>query len=243
MRFRTRSGFDLRPSLPVPAGRASSDEVAQARCAEGEIGRATCLIRSKNQSQRLWSKLGSEPNNQPATGKAVPNDIGGLSILKGLVLYGATITFAVLYIHFMVKIFQAPANRPPSFEGSLVSAAAALAGVLGSAFALDIGSPTDAGSTNPALNQALEQARTATQGKHWSAYVRRLLSLEPANVASASWPKTFGIWVYATVAGAVAITYVVNPHTTPAPVKALAISFGGYVIALITRAYGITTKG
>jgi hypothetical protein len=40
----------------------------------------------------------------------------------------------------------------------------------------------------------------------------------------------------------VAITYVVNPQTTPASVKALAIAFAGYVVALITRAYGITTK-
>jgi hypothetical protein len=173
-------------------------------------------------------------------------DIGGSSTLKGLVLYGAVITFAVLYIHFMVEIFQAPKGKPPSFETSLISAAAALAGVLGSAFALDIGSPTDPGSTNPELAEALAAARKQTEGKKgrgWTTYVRRALSLEPADVKSASWPKTFGIWVYALIAGAVAITYIVNPSTTPGAVRALAISFGGYVIALITRAYGITTKG
>lgn len=174
----------------------------------------------------------------PETGKPVPTDIGGLSILKGLVLYGATATFAVLYIHFMVEIFQA-ASKPPNFAGSLVSAAAALAGVLGSAFALDIGSPTEPGSTNPELNDALKAGGNKPS---WTAYVRRALSLEPANIKATSWPKTVGIWVYAIIAGAVAITYVVNPHTTPGSVKALAVSFGGYVIALITRAYGITTK-
>lgn len=171
---------------------------------------------------------------QAKTGRTSASDIGGLSILKGLVLYGAVATFAATYIYFIVKIFEA-ANKPPVFTATLVSAAAALAGVLGSAFALDIGSPTDVGSTNPDLD-------TALKGKKRSRYVRRALSLEPANTEAASWPKTCGIWVYAIIAGAVAITYVVNPHTTPASVKALAIAFGGYVVALITRAYGITTK-
>jgi hypothetical protein len=188
-----------------------------------------------------------DKDGKATTGKTTATDIGGLSILKGLVLYGAVITFAVLYIHFMVEIFQASNGKPPSFETSLVSAAAALAGVLGSAFALDIGSPTDPGSTNPELAGALkarrESADTDKKKGSWIAYVRLLLSLEPPDVNSASWPKTFGIWVYALIAGAVAITYVVNPSTTPGSVRALALSFGGYVIALITRAYGITTKG
>lgn len=170
------------------------------------------------------------------TGKTSATDIGGLSILKGLVLYGAVGTFAATYIYFVIKIFEAT-GKPPVFTATLVSAAAALAGVLGSAFALDIGSPTDVGSTNPELDAALAPAKPKR-----SAYVRRALSLEPANTHAASWPKTCGIWVYAIVAGTVAITYVVNPHTTPASVKALAIAFGGYVVALITRAYGITTK-
>jgi hypothetical protein len=185
-----------------------------------------------------------DKKGEAVTTETTATDIGGSSILKGLVLYGAVITFAVLYIHFMVEIFQAPKGKPPSFETSLISAAAALAGVLGSAFALDIGSPTDPGSTNPELAVALAAARNPADKKKggWKAYVRRALSLEPADVKSASWPKTFGIWVYALIAGAVAITYVVNPSTTPGAVRALAISFGGYVIALITRAYGITTR-
>jgi hypothetical protein len=193
------------------------------------------------ESSELPDKAG-----KATTGKTTATDIGGLSILKGLVLYGAVITFAVLYIHFMVEIFQASNGKPPSFETSLVSAAAALAGVLGSAFALDIGSPTDPGSTNPELAGALEARKESAgkkKGSGWTTYVRLLLSLEPPDVNSASWPKTFGIWVYALIAGAVAITYVVNPSTTPGSVRALAVSFGGYVIALITRAYGITTKG
>jgi uncharacterized integral membrane protein len=44
------------------------------------------------------------------------------------------------------------------------------------------------------------------------------------------------------VASAVAVTYVVNQNQTPASIKALAVAFGGYVIALVTAAYGITKR-
>ena len=72
--------------------------------------------------------------------------IGGLSALKGLVLYGAVLTFAGLYIYFIVRI--SGASRYPRIDGTLITTAAALAGVLGSAFALEIGTPTEPAATN-----------------------------------------------------------------------------------------------
>jgi hypothetical protein len=161
--------------------------------------------------------------------------IAGLSALKGLVLYGAILTFAGLYVYFILKIMGARAGSPPKLDASLVSAAAALAGVLGSAFALEIGTRTPHSSTNANLSNAIERATTGKQKlatKLW-----QTLSLEPESTSTASWPKTFGIWVYAIVASAVAITYVLNQHETPGTIKALAVAFGGYVIALITAAY------
>jgi hypothetical protein len=68
--------------------------------------------------------------------------IAGLSALKGLVLYGAIFTFAGLYVYFIVRITTARAGSAPKLDAALVSAAAALAGVLGSAFALEIGTTT-----------------------------------------------------------------------------------------------------
>ena len=65
----------------------------------------------------------------------------------------------------------------------------------------------------------------------------QIFSLEPEGTTAASWPKTFGIWVYAVVASAVAVTYVFNQNQTPGTIKALAVAFGGYVIALVTAAY------
>ncbi len=166
--------------------------------------------------------------------------IAGISTLKGLVLYGATLTFAGLYIYFIVKISDAAAGRSPTLDAALISAAAALAGVLGSAFALEVGTTSDASATNTALDAQVNAANGAGMVRKALARIWQALSLDPRNVNSSSWPKTFGIWVYAIVASAVAITYVLNQNETPDSIKALAVAFGGYVIALVTAAYKST---
>jgi len=163
--------------------------------------------------------------------------IGGISTLKGLVLYGAIFTFAGLYIYFIVEISNAAVGKHPALDATLISTAAALAGVLGSAFALEVGTTTDPSTTNGALNQRVEAARAGSVAKRVVARIWQALSLDPRNVNSSSWPKTFGIWVYAVIASAVAITYVLNQNETPDSIKALAVAFGGYVIALVTAAY------
>ncbi len=172
--------------------------------------------------------------------------IAGLSVLKGLVLYGATLVYAGFYAYFMQQIWSTGTGTA-AFDGAMVAAAAALAGVLGSAFALVIGVPADA--TNSGLasdeNQLKEngrwkaETRARDKSRFWT---RRLLSLEPGDARSASWPMTFGIWTYALVASAVSITYVLNQSETPKEIKALAIVFGGYVITLVTAAYGAASK-
>jgi hypothetical protein len=172
----------------------------------------------------------------PAAAKVAPK-IGGLSVLKGLILYGAILTFGGLYAYFVVEIFSAK-SAPPHFDAVMVWTAAALAGVLGSAFALEVGTTSDQSTTNRALNKELERA----SGKQLAlARVWQTLSLDASNPQSASWPKTFGIWAYAVVASAVAVTYVLNPNQTPQSIKALAVAFGGYVIALVTAAYKSST--
>ena len=183
------------------------------------------------------------------TSGATPSPIGGLAariaglpILKGLVLYGATLTFAGFYTYFIAKIAGAPAGTPPEFDTAMVAAAAALAGVLGSAFALYIGVPTPEEAINNELQEELERSK----GKHWYrnrdrflANIRIVLSLDPGGTNRASWPLTAGIWTYALVAAAVAIVYFLNQEETPAEIKALALAFGGYVVGLLTTAYGI----
>jgi hypothetical protein len=159
--------------------------------------------------------------------------IGGLAALKGLMLYGAVLTFAGLYIYFIVRI--SGTSGDPRIDSALITAAAGLAGVLGSAFALEIGTPTEPASTNRGLRHAAETAGNRRQ--RVAARLRQGVSLEPKRVDSASWPKTFGIWVYAVIAFAVAVTYVLNQDSTPPAIRALAIAFGGYVVALVNAAY------
>jgi hypothetical protein len=171
---------------------------------------------------------GSPDPGQPTDG------IAGMSSLKGLLLYGATLAFVGLYGYFIIKIFGAPRGTPPTFGTTTVGAAAALAGALGSAFALEIGAPTGEQEVNQALGAV---ASGAPRASRVLARVRRVLSLAPGSTHDASWPKTFGIWAYAAVAGAVAFTYVVNQHETPPAVRALAVAFAGYIVALISAAY------
>ena len=90
--------------------------------------------------------------------------VGGLSALKGLVLYGAVLTFAGLYIYFIVRISGASGH--PKIDGTLITTAAALAGVLGSAFALEIGRPTDPASTNQRLRDAAGPSHKLSDAGH-----------------------------------------------------------------------------
>jgi hypothetical protein len=166
--------------------------------------------------------------------------IGGISTLKGLVLYGATLTFAGLYVYFIVEISDTAVGSHATLDAATVSAAAALAGVLGSAFALEVGTTSDTAPTNAALDNGVNAANGASMVRQALARIWQALSLDPRNRNSSSWPKTFGIWVYAIVASAVAITYVLNQSETPDSIKALAVAFGGYVIALVTAAYKST---
>jgi hypothetical protein len=174
-------------------------------------------------------------------GTTLAGRIAGLSVLKGLVVYGATLTFAGLYAYFMEEIVTA-SKTPPHLNGVMVSAAAALAGVLGSAFALIMGVPIR--TTNEALARDLAPARDLDDRLDpkklpRKTRLRRVLSLEPGGTDQPSWPQTFGVWMYAAVASAVAIVYVLNQAETPPAIKALAVAFGGYVIALMTAAYGL----
>lgn len=184
---------------------------------------------------------GSEATKQlqgDGLASGIAGRIAGLSALKGLVVYGATLTFAGFYAYFIERIVVAQAGQPPKLNTVMVSVAAALAGVLGSAFALVIGVPTTV--TNRALAAELDKAKNQRKTGIW---VWRVLSLEPGGGARASIPLTFGIWTYAIVAGAVAITYFINQGETPDTIKALATVFAGYVVALMTAAYGLATGG
>jgi hypothetical protein len=184
-----------------------------------------------------------QPSPAPTDQAPTANDgIGGMSALRGLMLYGAILAFAGLYAYFMVVISTSRHGVKPALDATLISAAAALSGVLGSAFALKIGVKPSAALVN---HELAAHAKAAARGERSKlvALIRKALSLEPSDVTAKSWPLTFGIWAYAAVASAVVVVYILNQNETPGTVKALAVTFGGYVIALINTAYGLTKQG
>lgn len=181
----------------------------------------------------------AQEGQPPQPAPTASNDqIGGISTLRGLIVYGAVFAFAGLFIDFMVRISAAHNGVKPSINATLISAAAALSGVLGSAFALKIGVVP-----NPAsVNQSLAAHLSDPSRSQVTARIRQALSLEPSSTTDKSWPLTFGIWVYALVASATAIVYILNQNETPSSVKVLAVTFAGYVLALLNMAYGLTTS-
>ena len=188
------------------------------------------------------SDAAAAPNHLPArqaqTAAAATNSdqIGGMSTLRGLIVYGAVLAFAGLFVDFMAVISTAKPGVKPSIDATLISAAAALSGVLGSAFALKIGvSPSPA-----AVNRSLAAHLGDKNRSQVAARIRQSLSLEPSATTAKSWPLTFGIWVYAAVASATVVVYILNQNETPGSIKALAVTFGGYVIALLNMAYGLS---
>lgn len=180
---------------------------------------------------------GQPPNGQTQQPADTNNDqIGGMSTMRGLLVYGAVFVFAGLFIDFMILIITAKTGVKPSINGTLISAAAALSGVLGSAFALKIGvTPSPANVNQNLANHLSDPTRNRT-----AARIRQALSLEPSATNDKSWPLTVGIWVYGFVASATVVVYVLNQNETPSSVKALAVTFGGYVLALLNMAYGLT---
>jgi hypothetical protein len=178
---------------------------------------------------------------------ALADQVAGIPVLKGLVLYGATIAFACFYGYFIDRIVTAATGVPPSLNVALVGAAAALAGILGSAFALVVGTssqaPNEALAADLRAHAALRSLGTRPpRGDVVRVWLRKALSLEPGARSASSWPLTFGIWTYAAVAGAVAVTYFLYQAETPDAVKALALVFAGYVVSLMTAAYGIASR-
>lgn len=135
-------------------------------------------------------------------GMSVPvPKIAGLSVLKGIMMYGATLTFAALYVYFIVRISATGPAHQARFDSSLVTVAATLAGVLGSAFALEVGTTTPAAAANSALHDAVS-AVTPGGPRRGTLRVRawQCLSLEASSPAAPSIPMSVGIWVYAGVA-------------------------------------------
>jgi hypothetical protein len=162
--------------------------------------------RSSSRSDRqrpVWPRSRAVVRSGPADQAATVNDgIAGMSAMRGLRLYGAVLGFAGLYIHFIVVISTSKNGVKPTIGATMISAAAALSGVLGSAFALKIGV-----AANPSLFNSGLAAHTAAAQTHKASAVaggiRKALSLEPSDPNAKSRPLTFGIWVYAAVASAV----------------------------------------
>jgi len=159
---------------------------------------------------------------QSETQSAPINVWGGRKLLEILVL-GFVGAFIAVYADFIWEIWRARANGSPSpeFSEGLVSFAGGLAGILGSAFAVAFSRPDQE-----------ERTETANAESRESRIWRRISGL--------SFCVTVGIWAYAVVGGAAAVTALVNLDETPDPIKALSSVFIGYGLALSSTVFRST---
>jgi hypothetical protein len=143
--------------------------------------------------------------------------VGGMRTLRELLIVGFVVAFVLLYGDFIVDIWRARMDErpPPAFNDGVVTLAGALAGVLGTAFAVALG------VAKPAV---MRDATGRLAGAR-----NRFAGLSPS--------LTLGIWAYALVGAAAAFTATVNLDETPDVVKALSSVFVGYILALASTAF------
>jgi hypothetical protein len=140
--------------------------------------------------------------------------VGGAETLKQLLMFGFVSAFFVVYGYFVVEIWDAPDGRPPDFDAGLISLAGALAGVLGGGFAIALGVEKPSNAPSP-----------------------RLLGRLGDPFKGLSLVVTLGIWTYAVIGAAAAVTTFMNLNETPEVVKGLSAVFVGYVLSLAAGSF------
>jgi hypothetical protein len=199
------------------------------------------------------------PAPAPSPQQEIAETIAGVSVLRGVLTYATVALFAVIYGYFIIEIFEGTLDQRSLEYGTLVEVAAILAGLLGSAFALQWGLPPRAIRINPGLSRQLAATRRASiaegsgaataagigtaagaQASTGALRLRQLLSLEPASASTPSPPLVIGMAVYVIVGVASVVTYLTEKAHTPEAVKALAVVFIAYLVVLVARGFGRT---
>jgi len=132
----------------------------------------------------------------------------------GLVLVlGAEFVYFALVTYLIVATFQSDHLKQPTINGAVVGAAGALAGIFGTAFAALLGLPV---------------VTKQNDGTFWGV-VKSVVTVD--NVLAA------GVVLYMVEGALLGGTYLIREVESPGVVKAIAVAFGGYVIAYVGKAY------
>jgi len=131
----------------------------------------------------------------------------------------AELAFVALFAWIMWQTWAASNGQPPSISGVREGAAGSLAVLLGAGYASVLGiQPQDsAKSATPTGFVALSKSVK-------DFLVNRLILF-------------LGVFLYLLVGVASCVTYALNEGEAPAILKAVAVGFGGYVVAFIGSAY------
>jgi hypothetical protein len=138
------------------------------------------------------------------------------AVVRSITLFAAEAAFLGLVTAFVVRTFEADPGVVPDLSSVQVSAAGALAVVLGVGYAIALG-VQPAGATEDVTRQGIRAAiKTVFAERFW---------------------LSIGVFAYMLAGFAASFAYALNENETPSILKTIAVGFGGYVIAYIGTAY------
>lgn len=138
----------------------------------------------------------------------------GLKALRQVILGAAVLAYVVIFAIWIAKVWGAKSGVPPVLDGTVVVAGTALAGALGTGFALAMGLEKQKGDTSRTIG--------------WTAMPKGFDNLI----------LTAGVWLYVLVSGACLLTLLVHKSEMPGDLETLTASFTAYVLTLVTSAFG-----
>ena len=139
-----------------------------------------------------------------------------------LTLVGAELAYLAVAGYLVWVTWDAKAGTVPGVSGAIAGTAAALATTFGLGYASILGVPASGGDTFAAPANAGPLRKMLA----WLDHVLTLNNLLGA-----------GVFAYMAAGAGLGATYIFNQTESPGVVKAIAVAFGGYVIAYIGLVY------
>jgi tryptophan-rich sensory protein len=131
----------------------------------------------------------------------------------------ALVAFAVMFGSDIVRVWSAPAGRPPADNQAFLYIATAIAALVGGFVALSFG-------IKPKSSAAVVQGSLLRRNVH---SLGKLLMLSPGEVIGSAY-----LVIYLAIAVAACATWAYHPDETTPLVKNLALTFVGLIIPIVS---------
>lgn len=162
------------------------------------------------------------------TNGIMANRIGGIKLLRFLILWGAVLLFVALWIWFFWDIWGHDA-KPVHLNAKALYVSSVIGGILGTFFGIAMG---------------VERKDATKDAKKIAPGSTLLGTPSPEERGLTDSLATAAVWAYALVGLAAIVTVFVRSAQSPGAVETLASAFGGFLLAIVAAAFapGQTTN-